>query len=174
MSKQFLSKYLPIISAGLIFAVIVLLLNYSKQGTLSGLSPSPLASGTPAVTPVPASSAKLAPSPTPSAIEPTISSPAVNAKVTSPLTIIGTVPAGWMFEGSFPLKLVDKQRNVIVQGIAQEKVPGSWTSGQPVAFVAALEFTTNEKSGFLVLDKDNPSGLPENDDSFQIPLRFSN
>jgi hypothetical protein len=45
----------------------------------------------------------------------------------------------------------------------------------------ALEFTNPYqvgdqdfmKQGTLIMQKDNPSGLPEHDDAFEIPIRFA-
>ena len=49
-----------------------------------------------------------------------------------------------------------------------------------VPFSATLEFTSPYpgkgqdfmKRGSLILKKDNPSGLPENDDALEIPIQF--
>lgn len=98
--------------------------------------------------------------------------PKPGSTVTSPLSVQGTVPAGWMFEGGFPLLLTDENGVTISQILAKEVVPGSWTSGNPVTFEAELVFQTTSKSGFLVLQKDNPSGLPENAQSHKIPVNF--
>lgn len=101
-----------------------------------------------------------------------ISSPQSNELVKSPLTITGTVPAGWMFEGQFPIKLLDANKNLIVQGIGKEVVPGSWSSGSPISFNASISFSTTATNGFIQITKDNPSGLPQNDASFEIPVMF--
>jgi hypothetical protein len=104
--------------------------------------------------------------------QPVVIYPSSNSKVTNPLRIDGIVPAGWMFEGVFPIKLVDSYKNIIAQGQAKEKITGSWQSGESVQFEATLNFTTSAKSGFLILENDNPSGLPENSKSFEIPVNF--
>ena len=42
-----------------------------------------------------------------------------------------------------------------------------------VPFRTELEFRTpTTERGTLVLEKDNPSGLPENSDELRIPVRF--
>lgn len=92
--------------------------------------------------------------------------------VTSPLVINGTVEAGWMFEGVFPVKLLDANKKEIARSTAREVTPGSWQSGQPVEFSATLTFTTQSTSGFLVFENGNPSGLQENSKRFEIPVRF--
>jgi hypothetical protein len=92
--------------------------------------------------------------------------------VESPLVINGTVEAGWMFEGVFPVKLLDANRKEIARATAKEVTPGSWQSGQPVEFSATLTFTTQSTSGFLVFENDNPSGLPENSKKYEVQVRF--
>lgn len=108
--------------------------------------------------------------PTPNPNQPVVTSPPAGTKVISPLKITGVVPAGWMFEGTFPIKLTDSTGKMIVQGNGKEVTPGSWQSGNPVDFTATLTFKTASTSGFLVLENDNPSGNPANSKTFKIPL----
>jgi len=128
-----------------------------------------LASFQPQETPTPVASASA----TPGLALPTISSPSANMKVISPLLVTGKVPAGWMNEGVFPIKLVDANQRLVVQGQPKANVPGSWLSGNPVRFTAPLTFKTTAASGFLILENDNPSGDPANAKSFKLPLIFS-
>lgn len=103
---------------------------------------------------------------------PYFSTPKKNAKVASPLTVQGAVPSGWMFEGIVPVKLLDENKNVITQAPGEEVNPGAWMDEEPDQFTATLTFTTTAKSGYLVVGADNPSGLPENDKSYEIPVKF--
>jgi hypothetical protein len=108
----------------------------------------------------------------------TLSNPLANAVITSPLTLTGEA-GGWYFEGSFPVEVVDASGNIIVQG--QATATGDWMTTDFVPFTASLTFTNPytagdpeaEKAGKIILRKDNPSGLPENDDSFEVPIRFA-
>jgi hypothetical protein len=129
----------------------------------------PTPTPTPIVTAIPTETAS--PSATP-ALEPVVSSPSAGMKVVSPLKVVGKVPSEWMFEGVFPVKLVDSTRKVIIAGQGKEKVAGSWTTPGLIDFESTLTFTTTAKAGFLILEKDNPSGLPENDKSFEVPVTF--
>ncbi len=104
--------------------------------------------------------------------EPRVTVPVANSKVTNPLTISGTVPPGWMFEGVFPLKLTDATGKVIAEGRGKETVPGSWQSGKAAVFSAKITFSTTAKSGLLVLSNDNPGGDPAKLKSFSIPVNF--
>lgn len=121
---------------------------------------------------IPATEKSAAPSPTPGANTPVIFFPAAGSVAKSPLKIIGRVPAGWMFESSFPIKLLDSERKIIAQGQAKEVTAGSWQSGKPVDFEATLTFKGATGSGTLVLENDNPSGNPGTAKSFEIPVNF--
>jgi hypothetical protein len=103
---------------------------------------------------------------------PKVTSPVSNSKVASPLTVTGTVPAGWMFEGVFPIKLVDANQKLIVQGQAKETIAGSWQSGKPIDFSATLIFKGATGSGNLILENDNPSGDPEKAQTFEVPVNL--
>jgi len=103
---------------------------------------------------------------------PYFSEPTTDSKVVSPLTVRGVVPTGWMFEGNVPVKLLDDKRNVITQAPGTEVSPGAWMDEEPDEFISKLTFTTTAKNGYLVVAKDNPSGNPENDEVYEIPVSF--
>lgn len=97
--------------------------------------------------------------------------PKPNATIASPLTIRGVARGNWYFEASFPVELVDAAGNQLAQIPAQAQ--GEWMTTEFVPFSATLTFTAPTSStGTLLLHKDNPSGLPENDDVLHIPVRF--
>lgn len=95
-----------------------------------------------------------------------------NIKVASPLEITGKVPGNWSFEATFPVVLESSSGEQITKGVAQ--LQGDWMTEQSVPFVVTLEFAgvNPDTSGVLVLQRDNPSGLPENDDSLRLNVRF--
>jgi cytoskeletal protein RodZ len=98
-------------------------------------------------------------------------SPAKNAKVSSPVAIIGEVPGNWSFEASFPVKVKDADGNTIAQGKAE--VLGDWMTDKHVAFSAKLVYSSAEAGqGMVVLQKDNPSGMTDNDDTLSIPIQL--
>lgn len=97
--------------------------------------------------------------------------PVSNAKVASPVVVVGQVPGNWSFEASFPVQLKDSKGNVVAQAPAQ--LLGDWMTDQPVPFLVKLEYSSAEiGNGKLLLIKDNPSGLPANDDSVSIPVEL--
>lgn len=103
---------------------------------------------------------------------PFIISPEFNSKVVSPLTVKGVVPTGWMFEGNVSLKLLDADRNVIAKAAGTEVNPGNWMDENPDEFTSTIIFTTTAKNGFLLVSADNPSDLPHNTISYEIPVKF--
>ena len=92
-----------------------------------------------------------------------------NQIITSPLTIEGKARGTWFFEASFPIELVDEYNNHLAVGIAQAQ--SDWMTEDFVEFKAQLEFVAGaDMKGFLIFRKDNPSGLPENDKEFIVPV----
>ncbi len=97
-------------------------------------------------------------------------SPQAYEKITSPLVVTGEARGTWYFEASFPLRLIDSNGNELA--ITPAQAQAEWMTEEFVPFAATLEFTTNAENGTLVLEKDNPSGLPEHADELRIPVIF--
>lgn len=97
--------------------------------------------------------------------------PDTGSLVTSPIEVTGFAKGGWYFEGTFPLKVTDLEGNVLGSGSAKSQ--GDWMTENFVPFKGQISYErgTADK-GYLVLEKDNPSGLPENADSLVIPIVF--
>ncbi|MFA6006194.1 MAG: Gmad2 immunoglobulin-like domain-containing protein [Candidatus Paceibacterota bacterium] len=104
--------------------------------------------------------------------KPRVSAPLAGATVSSPLSVTGEAPGTWYFEASFHVVLVDWDGKIIAQGSAQAK--GEWMTTAYVPFEAKLTFTADPKAysnkATLILKKDNPSGLPANDDAIEVPI----
>ncbi len=101
-----------------------------------------------------------------------IDNPRPNQEIESPVVIQGQARGFWFFEGDFPVVLVDWDGLIIAQGIAQAK--SDWMTEEFVEFEVTLEFENPGYSnkGTLILRKDNPSGLPQNDDALEVPIIF--
>ena len=100
-----------------------------------------------------------------------VSKPRPNEIVESPLKIEGEARGGWFFEASFPVKLFDD--NGFLLGITPAQALGNWMTEDFVEFSATLPFAVPSASkGKLILEKDNPSGLPEHADELIIPVYF--
>ncbi|HAO64538.1 TPA: hypothetical protein DCQ44_00985 [Candidatus Taylorbacteria bacterium] len=101
-----------------------------------------------------------------------VTTPLPDVLVQSPFVVTGEARGPWYFEASFPVKVYDSNGKELGSVAAQAK--GNWTTNDFVPFEASLTFSapTTEK-GTIVFQKDNPSGLPANDQSVSIPVFFS-
>jgi hypothetical protein len=101
-----------------------------------------------------------------------VSPPAPNDLIKSPLTIKGQARGTWFFEASFPVRILDS--NGVQLGAVPAQAKADWMTQEFVDFEATLDFqTSTTATGTLILEKDNPSGLPENSDELRVPIRFS-
>ncbi len=102
----------------------------------------------------------------------TITAPAKDASITSPLSVTGSARGTWYFEASFPVKILDSKGKVIGQGPAQAQ--GDWMTTEFVPFTASITYTAQPAGsrGTVVFMKDNPSGDPERDQSVSVPITF--
>lgn len=95
--------------------------------------------------------------------------------IKSPQVITGQAPGSWFFEGSFPIEIIDDTGTVIKQSYVT--AIGEWMTDDYVSFQAIVEFNnlmaSDSQVGKIVFKKDNPSGLPENDDSFEVMVFLS-
>lgn len=97
--------------------------------------------------------------------------PLPNALVKSPLTVSGEARGNWYFEASFPVKVLDANGKVL--GITPAQAQGEWMTTNFVPFKVVISFATSTTAtGTLVLEKDNPSGLPEHAAEVRVPIRF--
>ncbi|MDI3496358.1 MAG: hypothetical protein PWQ35_379 [Patescibacteria group bacterium] len=96
--------------------------------------------------------------------------PLPGMSVSSPLNIKGMARGNWFFEATFPLTLETKSGEIIVSSYASAEA--DWMTNDFVPFSATLNFVTEESEGNLILHKDNPSGLKEQDAYISIPLKF--
>ena len=97
-----------------------------------------------------------------------VNSPRINEKVEKKFAVTGEIRGNWMFEASFPIQVLDPSGNKVAQGFAMTSA--NWMTTEFVPFTG--EITTAGYSGpaTIVLMKDNPSGLPENDDSVSFTV----
>jgi hypothetical protein len=102
-----------------------------------------------------------------------VDTPTKNESVSVPFTISGQVPGNWSFEASFPIELLDKNGNSLTTIPAH--LTGDWMTTDLVPFTVTFDATDLDYVGkaTLVLHKDNPAGLPENDDSVTIDITLN-
>ena len=107
-------------------------------------------------------------------IEPDIivSSPQPGQTVKSPLLVEGRAKGNWFFEAVFPIRLLDDKGNELAAG--QARATSDWMTENLVPFKGEIVFQAGSvKKGMLVLQNDNPSGIPEKEKQIQIPVNFS-
>ncbi|MCD4760494.1 Gmad2 immunoglobulin-like domain-containing protein [bacterium] len=101
----------------------------------------------------------------------TIDNPRPNQIITSPLSISGQARGYWFFEADFPVKIYDNNGQILGNGIAIAQ--DEWMTENFVPFSLKLTFDPpNTEQGTIVFEKDNPSGLSENEDSLIMPVQF--
>jgi hypothetical protein len=86
--------------------------------------------------------------------------PLEDSVVSSPIKITGKAPGNWFFEASAPVTITNWDGLIIGESFITAQ--GEWMTTDYVPFEGTLEFTNTEYGdyGFLILRKDNPSGLP--------------
>lgn len=109
--------------------------------------------------------------------------PKTGEVITSPLMVRGEARGTWFFEADFPMVLVNWDGLIIAEGIATavldpEDLESTWMTEDFVPFEGELEFEDSSwdaefsQRGWLILHKDNPSGLPEHDDAVEVEVGF--
>lgn len=97
-------------------------------------------------------------------------SPEPGGVVGKEFLVVGKARGNWYFEGSFPIVVIGQDGNQIGAGIAT--ATDEWMTTDFVEFKTDLIDLPSAYMGpaTLILRKDNPSGLPENDASISIPI----
>jgi len=100
-----------------------------------------------------------------------ISLPKINEKIKSPLKIEGQARGFWFFEAEFTAELYDANNNFLGRAILTAK--NDWMTENFVSFGGELAFVLPlTSSGKLRFLSANPSGLPENQRVFEVPIQF--
>lgn len=98
-------------------------------------------------------------------------SPQTDELLRSPYRVYGRARGSWFFEGSLPVVLQTKEGELIVNTYAQAEE--DWMTSDWVNFSVDLTFNNNDsREGVLIIKKDNPSGLPENEAELAFPVRL--
>lgn len=97
-----------------------------------------------------------------------VTDPLPNAKVSQTFTVRGQARGNWFFEASFPLQVRDPGNNNVGGGIAMTS--DNWMTTEFVSFEGKVMVENYSGPARLVLMKDNPSGLPEFEDSVEFDI----
>lgn len=97
--------------------------------------------------------------------------PLQDAIISSPVKVSGKARGTWYFEASFPVRVVDANGQEL--GIKPMQAQGEWMTEEFVPFEGEISFDSpTTQTGFVIFEKDNPSGLPENAMEVKIPVQF--
>jgi len=98
-----------------------------------------------------------------------VQSPRIGGSVLRQFEVTGEAPGNWYFEASFPVQVRDTQGNVLAQTYATAQ--SDWMTTVQVPFKANVSINYNYSgNATLILLRDNPSGLPQNDDALEVPI----
>ncbi len=100
-----------------------------------------------------------------------VSLPRPNQKVLSPITVKGNARGTWFFEGKMKAILYDSSNKHLADIVLTAK--SEWMTEEFVPFSGTAVFSRPENPrGRLVIQNDNPSGMPENQKELVIPVVF--
>ena len=81
----------------------------------------------------------------------------------------GQAPGSWYFEGSFPVRVLNIQGEVVSSLVASTS--DDWMTENSVSFSVVIDFPLEQESAFVLqFEKSNPSGLDENSDIAKIAI----
>lgn len=93
------------------------------------------------------------------------------SEVMSPINVSGEARGSWFFEANSTVEIVDANGQQL--GFALANAQGDWMTSDFVPFSGILSFSTSTTpTGKVIFHKDNPSGLPQHDASYEVPIRF--
>jgi hypothetical protein len=96
-----------------------------------------------------------------------------NSLIKSPVKITGKIDSSWMYDGIFPVKLLDDRKQVIISTFARETEAGSWDKKGKVSFSVNLKYKTKVKSGYLVFETNNSANRLQTKKVFEMPVSFT-
>ena len=97
-----------------------------------------------------------------------VESPTERQVVSSRFTVSGQARGFWFFEASFPVEITDENGNQLLIVPAQAKE--DWMTEDFVPFEVLIDVGDYEGRAWVILHRDNASGLPEHDASVRIPI----
>lgn len=103
-----------------------------------------------------------------------IESPTQQSQVQSPIAITGSAPGTWFFEGQLTATLVSSDTEL---GSASLQAESDWMTEDAVEFSGELEYSipsgSEINSAELIINKANPSGLPQNERQAIMRVRIN-
>lgn len=98
-----------------------------------------------------------------------VTTPTPGAVTGKQFKVMGEARGNWFFEASFPITVLDKDGAALTTVVAQ--AGSEWMTTEFVPFTADVSIPESYiGSATIILNKDNPSGLPEHDASISFPI----
>lgn len=86
----------------------------------------------------------------------------------------GQVPGNWFFEATAPFSVVNWDGLIIGEGYIQAE--GEWMTTDMVPFFGAITYELDADTpytrGAIIFNRHNASGLPEHDESVEVPVQL--
>jgi hypothetical protein len=104
-------------------------------------------------------------------VEFVIYSPLDTNAVTCPFVLTGKVPGNWFFEAEFQVRIISRTGEEITSSIASAY--GDWMTEEYVDFSAEIFCPECKGNAIVILQKNNPSDLEQNDDVATFDIKFA-
>lgn len=103
-----------------------------------------------------------------------VTAPTSGATVGSPVEVLGQARGYWFFEGDAPVVVTNWDGLIIGEGYITAE--GDWMTENFVPFTGTIAYTlpadSYSASGTVIFQRDNPSGLPENDAAYEVSVQL--
>lgn len=161
-------------TVGLIILLVLVLAGFVFFAAIPKLVPQDMNDNSAATQTVPVATTTPT-EPAPLSMRVSVDSPKKGATVPSKFAITGKAPGNWYFEAVFPIVITgtDGAEIARTQGRASPPAGGDWMTTELVPFSATIDAGSYRGLATVNLLRDNPSGLPENEDSvsFEVTIR---
>ena len=97
-------------------------------------------------------------------------SPSDKYIVKSPLVIDGLLSGSWCFENNCIVHIKDSKGNIL--NTTSFNLNGDWMTEKLVPFSLEISYISNTDNGYIIFEKNNPSGLEQNCAFIVIPVIF--
>ena len=96
----------------------------------------------------------------------------VSSTIQSPAQINGTIIGSWLFEGQTKIELRGFNSDLIAESTISTNQ--DWMTNEKINFQGKVNFDDpDENGGYLYIQKSNPSGLVNKQETFSVPVRFN-
>ncbi len=96
-----------------------------------------------------------------------------NSIISNPLKLSGQIDSSWQSECAFMIEIVDYDNSISYSYPVRVDDGQDCNSATKLNFSTDIKFQVAGQKGAIVILSDNPSGLPENQKKFTIPVSFN-